>query len=208
MKRKTAATRMQLLLTKRKLALAKRGHKLLKDKLDGLIQKFLKLKDDFLSLHDKLDPILAKIFKKAVFGTALCDEDFLKETETKKITPIKIETETKNIMGVRTKDYTLQPGDYGLMSAGVTLASSVEYRSASKNFSKILPDLLKFAGKSYSIQLMATQIIETRRRVNALEYVMIPELEKTSSEIKMKLSEMERASQVTMIKMKDIVLNK
>ena len=196
MKRKTAATRMQLLLTKRKLALAKRGHKLLKDKLDGLIQKFLKLKDDFLSLHDKLDPILAKIFKKAVFGTALCDEDFLKETET------------KNIMGVRTKDYTLQPGDYGLMSAGVTLASSVEYRSASKNFSKILPDLLKFAGKSYSIQLMATQIIETRRRVNALEYVMIPELEKTSSEIKMKLSEMERASQVTMIKMKDIVLNK
>ncbi|OGC15304.1 hypothetical protein A3J90_03680 [candidate division WOR-1 bacterium RIFOXYC2_FULL_37_10] len=207
MKRKTTATRMQLLLTKRKLAFAKRGHKLLKDKLDGLIQKFFKLKDEFLLLHETIEPSLVKIFKEAVFGSSLTDEKFLKGTADKEVPPLQIETTTGNIMGVKTKEYSVQK-TVRSTPAAPQLSTSIEYREASRDFTNTLPDLLKFAGKSYSIRLMATQIIETRRRVNALEYVMIPELEEASAGIKMKLSEMERGSQVTMIKVKDIVLAK
>ena len=208
MKRKITATRMQLLLTKRKLTLAKRGHKLLKDKLDGLIQRFFKLKDEFLVLHDFIEPSLVKIFRETVFGTSLTDETFLKEMEKKEASPLFIETDLKNVMGVKTKEYKGQGTRVKEQGEINMLVTSIEYREASRNFEKIMPSLLEFAGKSYSIRLMATQIIETRRRVNALEYVMIPELLQTSAEIKMKLSEMERASQVTMLKVKDIVLKK
>lgn len=193
---------MQLLALRRRLALAQRGHKLLKDKLDGLVQRFFKLKTDFLSLYEELEPELTRTFKKAVFGTALSHPSILDEISAGDIKAT-VETEITSIMGVKTRDYKLNLK--GKAPTYSTLLSASEFKEAEKEFKSLLPKLLKLAGKSQSIRLMAEQIIETRRRVNALEYVLIPELERVVASIRLKLSEFERSNQVMLLKIKDMV---
>lgn len=203
MKIRINPTRMQLLILRRRLSFAVRGHKLLKDKLDGLMQKFFHLKDEYQALYQDFEPKLTEIFKKSVLGTSLSHPGILELPLKDPKTNASVEISFKNIMGVKTEEYTLK--DSGKQTEFSPLLSSVELREAQLAFIKFLPKLLSLAAYSRSLQLMALQIIETRRRVNALEYVLIPELERTVADIKMKLSEMERAGQVTLLKIKDIV---
>lgn len=195
---KISATRQQLLLLAKRLKLARRGHKLLKDKLDGLVQKFFGIKSEYEELYASIEKELTNTFKKSVIGYSLSWPEEVKD----EITAF-VEVSQKNIMGVKTEEYTLSFKGEKNPQSKILMAS--ELVEAQEEFDASLPKMVELAAKSFSLRLMAEQIIETRRRVNALEYVLIPELEKASAGIKMKLSELERSSQVTLLKIKDIV---
>lgn len=202
MKAKVNATRMELLRLRRRSQLARRGHKLLKDKLDGLIQRFLGLKKDYLILFQELEPLLASSFKKSVLASALMHPEAMQNAAAFTTARLLIEPSVVNIMGVRIPNYKLQTS--GSPNYGYAFTSS-ELDEALDLFSKALPDLLKLGALSKSLRLVSKEITEVRRRVNALEYVLIPELEQSIRTIVMKLSEMERDRQVTLLKIKDIV---
>jgi len=189
-------TRMQLLRLRRRLELARRGHKLLKDKLDGLVQRFFTLKKDYLELRDRLEPELAKIFGQAAFAYALSAPEVF-ATDVQQPT-VSLDTTVRSIMGVRIPDYHLKVEGEPVYN---DLLSSVELREAVSGFSAILPELVRLAALSQSLRLVAGQIIETRRRVNALEYILIPELDRNARLIVMKLSEQERSSKVILLKL-------
>ena len=184
---------MQLLRLRRRLELARRGHKLLKDKLDGLVQRFFTIKKDYLSLHDELEPKLVRIFSKSIFAFALSSpEVFIFKNDRPKVS---LDTVIRNIMGVKIPDYRLSIEGKPLIN---DLLSTSEYREAVEGFSSLLPELVRLASLSKSLRLLAGQIIETRRRVNALEYILIPELVRNTNMIRMKLTEMERSSKVAL----------
>ncbi len=189
-------TRMMLLRLRRRVELARRGHKLLKDKLDGLVQRFLSVKRGYLNLYTKLEPKLADIFLKSVMASALSHPQALKE-ESLKRAQVLIEISAINIMGVRIPSYQLKmEGE----PSSKSLLATVELSEALSGFTKILPELVELAASSKSLKLIAAQIIETRRRVNALEYILIPELERNLRLILMKLSELERSSKIVLLK--------
>jgi V/A-type H+-transporting ATPase subunit D len=197
---RVSPTRMQLLRLRQRLALARRGHKLLKDKLDGMIQQFFGIKNDYLKLHADLEPRLIELFTKTTLASALTPPQVLKQNGSRQAM---VSSEMKNIRGVRIPKYTLEvKGD--LPDYSRLLASS-EYTWSLNAFSEILPELIKLAGLNQALELIAREIIQTRRRVNALEYVLMPELERNLKSIRMKLTELEHSSQVVLLKIKDIV---
>lgn len=197
---RVSPTRMQLLRLRQRLALARRGHKLLKDKLDGMIQQFFGIKNDYLKLHAELEPRLIELFTQTTLAAALTPPRIIEQNGSRQVT---VSSEMKNIRGVRIPKYGLETkGDFPEYSR--ILASS-EYTWSLNTFSEILPDLIKLAGLNQALELIAREIIQTRRRVNALEYVLIPELERTLKNIRMKLTELEHSSQVVLLKIKDIV---
>jgi V/A-type H+-transporting ATPase subunit D len=184
---------MEFIRLRRRVELARRGHKLLKDKLDGLVQFFFHIKNDYLAQHEKIESHLPPIFSKAVFSSALSAPEAFKTAETK----IEVETTTRNVMGVKLPSYQIK-NEVSLPAPN--LLSTVEHREALEGFHRILPELIELAASSRSLKLLASQIIETRRRVNALEYTLIPELERNLRIIRFKLSEMERGSRVVLLK--------
>ncbi len=186
-------TRMQLLRLRRRVELARRGHKLLKDKLDGLVQKFLGIKKEYLAVHEKLEPRLMHVFLKSVLSSALNPPGVLQESSR-----ASVETSLKNIMGVRIPSYRLTVEGKPAYS---DLLATAELGEAVNGFSGVLPELVDLAALSRALRLLATQIIETRRRVNALEYVLIPELDRNVKLIRMKLSELERGTRVVLLKL-------
>ena len=195
MRIRVSPTRMQLLRLRRRLALARRGHKLLKDKLDGLVQQFLTAKNSYLELHDRLEPEIKKLFLQAALGAALSEPAALEPSPDQPRR--QVETSSKNIMGVRVPAYQLLPAKAPQVNE---LLGSVELIEALKNFNTLLPELVQLASQGQALRLLASQIIETRRRVNALEYVLIPELQRTANLIRMKLAEQERSTRVVLLK--------
>ena len=182
--------------------MARRGHKLLKDKLDGLIQRFLGLKKDYLKLFEDLEPMLTGSFKKSVLASALMHPEAMENAVAYSTARTSIESKVKNIMGVKIPTYKLLYE--GSPNYGYVFTVS-ELDEALRSFTKAMPGLLRFGALGKSLRLISREITETRRRVNALEYVLIPELEGVIKLIVMKLSEMERDRQVTLLKIKDIV---
>jgi len=197
MKIKVSATRMQLLLLKRRLELARRGHKLLKDKLDGLVQKFLSIKKEYEELYDSITPRLSGMFLSSSVASALSLTHDLKPGG-KEVPNLTVRTSSKNIMGVVIPSYHLESE---ARTPLVTAGRSVELFEAVKGFNEILPALVDMASRDKAVRLLAKQIIETRRRVNALEYILIPELSRNAKETRMKLEEYERSSRIVLLKL-------
>jgi V/A-type H+/Na+-transporting ATPase subunit D len=197
------ATRMELLRLRRRTALAKKGHKLLKDKLDGLIQQLLKVVKAHGKLSRKLEQELIEIFQKLVVSSAQIKPEVL--IEAAKLTQCKttVDLSLKNIMGVKIPQHELKmEGDPISYSFADTTG---ELDQALIRFKEILKELVQLAEYNKAILVVAKHIIEIKRRVNALEYVLIPELEQSVRFIKMKLAERERSTTVSLLKIKDIV---
>ena len=193
-------TRMQLLLLKKRLELAKRGHKLLKDKLDGLVVEFLSAKKNFINDYEALTVPLREVFRKAIVGSALTTPQNRKSFDFEK-SDLEIAVINKNIMGTNIKEYSLSFTDRPI--AFLSGRSALFYQSAIE-FKNILPKLVELASRFNALKILSKQIYETRRRVNALEYVLIPELTKTAKSIRFKLEENERSSRTVLIKMEEI----
>jgi len=197
------ATRMQLLQQKRKLVLAKKGHKLLKDKLDGLIQQILSIVKSYQRLSSLLEQKLIDIFQKLSMASAQINQEALYSAILASKASASVNVTIKNIMGVKIPKYELiSEGDPITYSFADTPA---ELDLALKEFMEILKDLVELAEKNKAIEVIASTIIEIKRRVNALEYILIPEVAGNVRYIRMRLSEMERENIVSLMKIKDIV---
>ncbi len=201
-------TRMELTRLKKKLVTAKRGHKLLKDKRDELMRQFLDLVRENKALRERVEAGIAAANKNFVLARASMDSEAVNEALMSPCQEVQLETSTRNVMSVDIpvfdyKTRTADPND--IYCYGFAFTSS-DLDDAVKSLADILPDMLRLAECEKSCQLMATEIEKTRRRVNALEHVVIPE---TASQIKyiiMKLDENERSTQIRLMKVKDMML--
>lgn len=202
-------TRMELTRLKKRLQVAARGHKLLKDKQDELMKKFIDLirknNDLRLKVEDKLSESLKEfMMAKAVMSAEMLEAAIIMPTEK-----ISLDISKKNIMSVNVPvmKFIREEKDGASIYPYGFAQTSGELDGAIKKFHDIMPDLLELAEIEKSCQLMAGEIERTRRRVNALEYVMIPQLEETISYITMKLEENERGNLTRLMKVKTMMEN-
>lgn len=201
-------TRMELAKTKRKLLTARRGHKLLKDKRDELMRQFLEMVRENMALRQKVEAGILSANKNFVIARAGMDEATLHTALMSPRQEVDLEIGTRNVMSVNipvytTRTRTADPND--IYSYGFAFTSG-DLDGAVKSLADILPDMLKLAETEKACRLMAAEIEKTRRRVNALEHVTIPEAEAAIKYITMKLDENERSSQIRLMKVKDMML--
>ncbi len=199
---------MELTKLKNKLKTAVRGHKLLKDKRDELMRQFLILVRENKALREKVENEIKNCNKNFVLAGAGMSTEALNVALMAPKQEVYLETGTKNVMSVEIPvfEYKTRTSDNNdIYSYGLAFTSS-DLDGAVKSIADILPDMLRLAECEKSCQLMAKEIEKTRRRVNALEHVMIPQTQESIKFITMKLDENERSSQVRLMKVKDMML--
>lgn len=204
-------TRMELTKLKKRLSTAVRGHKLLKDKQDELMRRFIDLIKENNQLRKDVEEELSASLKDFLMARALMCPEFLEEAIAYPKEKISVEVSKKNIMSVNVpvmnfkRELEEQTGSifpYGFATTSSELDAAIE------KLNNILPKLLKLAEIEKACQLMADEIEKTRRRVNALEYMTIPQLQETIKYIQMKLDENERGSLTRLMKVKSIMEEK
>ena len=207
-KKQVNPTRMELTRTKRKLVTAQRGHKLLKDKRDELMRQFLELIRMNRDLREQVEEALRGCSANFALARAMMKSE---EIDTALLVPnqeASVEVSEKNVMSVLVPQFEIKlksADESNIYSYGLSFTSG-DLDNAVKSLADILPQLLRLAEVEKSCQLMAAEIEKTRRRVNALEYVMIPEMQETIKYISMKLDENERSNQARLMKVKDMML--
>ena len=198
-------TRMELSRLSKQLTTAKRGHKLLKDKQDELMRRFIELIKQNNLLRKEVETQLHRAMKAFRLANATINEKYIEEMFILPATEVSLDVSTKNIMSVEVPvmqfdydDVVMQaPIEYGFVNSNVPLDLAMG------RFTDVLPKLLSLTEIEKTCQLLADEIERPRRRVNALEYLTIPELEETIYGIKMRLEENERANVTRMIKVKN-----
>lgn len=201
-------TRMELTRLKKKLVTATRGHKLLKDKLDELMRQFLDKVRENKRLRERVENGIQAANKNFLLARAGMQDEVLNTALLAPKQKVTLESETENVMSVDIPKFTFKtrtPDENDIYSYGFAFTSS-DLDGAVKSLSDIFPDMLKLAECEKACQLMAAEIEKTRRRVNALEHVMIPELQENIKYITMKLDENERSTQIRLMKVKDMML--
>lgn len=201
-------TRMELTRLKKRLIVARRGHKLLKDKRDELMKKFLELVRRNKELREKVEDLMMKVHSSFLIARAVMSSEVMEEALMFPKQSVSISASTKNIMSVEVPVMnfeTASGNEDDIYPYGYATTSS-ELDTAISTLSRVLPDLLELAQVEKSAQLLAQEIERTRRRVNALEYVLIPQLEETIRYITMKLDENERGNLTRLMKVKDMMI--
>ncbi|MCI1305962.1 MAG: V-type ATP synthase subunit D [Lachnospiraceae bacterium] len=201
-------TRMELTRLKRKLVTAVKGHRLLKNKRDELMRQFLELVREDMDLRVRVEEQIRAANRNFVLAKAGMSEEILQSAMIAPKQEVQLDIAMKNIMSVNVPVYktrTRTADENDIYPYGFAFTSS-DLDGAVKSLSDVLPDMLKLAEVEKSCQLMAAEIEKTRRRVNALEHVIIPETQEGIRYITMKLDENERSTQVRLMKVKDMML--
>lgn len=201
-------TRMELTKLKKKLATATRGHKLLKDKRDELMRRFLDMVRENKALREKVEAGIHAANKNFLLARSVMVDEILDVSLMTPRQEIYLDAHTKNVMSVDIPEFeykTKTQDENDIYPYGYAFTSS-DLDDAVKSLADILPDMLRLAEVEKSCQLMAAEIEKTRRRVNALEHVMIPDMQEKIKYIVMKLDENERSTQVRLMKVKDMML--
>ena len=201
-------TRMELTRLKKKLVTASRGHKLLKDKRDELMRQFLDMARENMELRKKVEAGIKAANTNFVIAKAGMNEQTLSTALMAQKQEVRIALSDRNVMSVDIPVYdykTKSANSNDIYSYGFAFTSG-ELDDAVKSLSDTLPDMLRLAEVEKSCQMLAAEIEKTRRRVNALEHVIIPETREGIKYISMKLDENERSTQVRLMKVKDMML--
>lgn len=201
-------TRMELTRLKGKLRTAQRGHKLLKDKRDELMKQFLETVREVRALRAEVEEELMTVHGAFTVASALMSSEALEQALLYPKQSVVLTQTTQNIMSVNVPVYDFQTqtrSDSDIYPYGFA-ATSGELDTAVDALGKVFKKLLKLAEIEKSAQLMAEEIEKTRRRVNALEYVMIPDTQEAIRYINMKLDENDRATTIRLMKVKDMIL--
>lgn len=195
--------RMELLKIKKRLIVAKRGHKLLKDKRDALIQEFIHLAKESKIVREELEEKLEKCYQVFANVSSQMSKISLEEALMFPKANTEAITSYKNIMSVKVPHYKYKCEGkyhtYSMVDTNAGIDKSVQ------NFYKVLPIMLRVAELDKTVNLLADEIEKTRRRVNALEYILMPDLEETIKFITMKLDEMARSTNSAIMRIKEII---
>ena len=201
-------TRMELTRLKGRLKTATRGHKLLKDKRDELMKQFLEIVRRNRELRQKVEAGLERANAAFTVAAALMSPEMLEQALLYPKQSVELDMTSKNIMSVNVPVYSFHTRNedpteiypYGFAQTSGELDDAVDA------LSRVFQDMLKLAEIEKTSQLLAQEIEKTRRRVNALEYVKIPQMEESIRYISMKLDENERSNTIRLMKVKELVL--
>ena len=201
-------TRMVLNQLKGRLKTARRGHKLLKDKRDELMRQFMDVVKLNKQLRTRVEEGLTGAFASLQVASSIMSPEMLEQALLYPRQSVELGMDFKNIMSVNVPVYSFHtknndPSEvypYGFAQ------TSGELDDALEKMAKVFEDMLELAQVEKTMQLLAEEIEKPRRRVNALEYVMIPELEENIKYISMKLEENENSTKVRLLKVKEMVL--
>lgn len=201
-------TRMELSKLKKKLTSARRGHKLLKDKRDELMRQFMNLIKENRQLRTEVEAAISEANRYMAVAGSVMQREVLETALMLPKQEVELEVTEKNVMSVYIPEFKtkFRSGDtndiysYGMAFTSIVLDGAVSALNS------VLPKMIRLAEVEKACQLMADEIEKTRRRVNALEHIMIPDYEETIKYITMKLSENERSTTTSLMKVKDMVL--
>ena len=194
-------TRMELTRLKAKLITAKKGHKLLKDKQDELMRIFIETIKKNKEIRMNVEKKLSLSLKNFTMAKSIISESVFEESLAIPKIKYEVDVTKRNVMSVRIPEITLEKiGDENDLYPYSFAQTSYELDLAIEDMSFVMNDLLQLAQIEKSTQLMADEIEKTRRRVNALEYMTIPQLEETIKFIRMKLDENDRAAIIRLMK--------
>lgn len=201
-------TRMVLTTLKKRLKVAVKGHKMLKDKRDELMKQFLELARKNKLLREQVEAQINDVYSNFIIASAVMSSEVLDEALMYPKQGVSINVGNKNIMSVDVPvfEFTTTTDDVSNIYPYGFANTSGELDSAISNLSEVFPVMLELAAMEKQVQLLASEIEKTRRRVNALEYVMIPQFQETIKYIQMKLDENERGNQTRLMKVKDMMI--
>ena len=204
-------TRMELSRLKIRLKTAVRGHKLLKDKQDELMRQFIDMIKKNKKLREKVEEMLQNSFKDFLLSRGVMSDEMLENAIAYPKEKIGVEVKKKNIMSVNVPQMTFireNEGNQGMIYPYGYAQTSADLDDAIDGLNSVMDNLLELAEVEKACQLMADEVEKTRRRVNALEYMTIPQLQETIRFIQMKLDENERGSITRLMKVKDMMSKK
>jgi V/A-type H+/Na+-transporting ATPase subunit D len=204
MKLKVNPTRQELLKIKKRLKTAKSGHSLLKEKLDGLMQEFLGNIKDLIRARESLEEKMPEMFLNFFSSNNRIGS---KKTETiiSHLPFLDVDLSFYSVMGVRIRKIEAENGKEVKDSKISSLASDYELYKAREESSIVFEDVLKYANLTIKVRLLAEEIEKTRRRVNSLEHIYIPEMERVKKYISQKLEERERFDRTVILKLKELI---
>ncbi|MDD4857238.1 MAG: V-type ATP synthase subunit D [Candidatus Krumholzibacteria bacterium] len=200
---KANPNRMMLVRLKRRLELARRGHKLLKNKQEKLMQNFFALVDETTDLRSRVETAFLAIGASYLEGRASTDRQALEDALELTTKAGSLDVDERHEMNITSLDFTFTVPERD--PAYRLSATSAELDAAFEKLLASFPELLTLVGRENTVFRMAEELEKTRRRVNALEYVLIPDLEEVIRSIADKLGEQERANQIRLMKIKDMV---
>lgn len=201
-------TRMELTKLKRRLVTSRRGHKLLKDKRDELMRQFLELVRKNKELRERVEAIILATHKNFQIATAVTSPENMYEALMFPKQSVELNITYQNVMSVNVPRFSFKMANEDPLSIypyGYAFTPG-ELDAAIDKLFKALPLMLELAEMEKGAQMLAQEIEKTRRRVNALEHVMIPQLEGTIKSIRMKLDENERGNLTRLMKVKDMMI--
>ncbi|MCD8004121.1 MAG: V-type ATP synthase subunit D [Oscillospiraceae bacterium] len=201
-------TRQELTRLKTRLKTSIRGHKLLKDKRDELMRQFMDVVRENRALRAKVEEGLMHAHASFTVASAVMSSEFMEQALLYPKQSVELDMSFKNVMSVNVPEYQFKtrnddPGEvypYGFAT------TSGELDTAVAALSDVFQDMLRLAQIEKTSQLLAEEIEKTRRRVNALEYVKIPQMQESIKYISMKLDENERSNTIRLMKVKDMLL--
>jgi V/A-type H+-transporting ATPase subunit D len=201
-------TRMELTRLKGRLKTAVRGHKLLKDKRDELMKQFLDVVRENRALRQKVEEALMRAHGSFTVASALMSAEMLEQSLLYPKQSVELDMTFQNIMSVNVPEYHFKTRSdnagevypYGFANTSGELDDAVDALAS------VFQDMLRLAQIEKTSQLLAEEIEKTRRRVNALEYVKIPQMQENIKYITMKLDENERSNTIRLMKVKDMIL--
>lgn len=208
-RRQINPNRMELLRLKKQLVTARRGHKLLKDKRDELMRQFLEIVRQNQALRKRVEKLLSEANRQMVLARAVMPPEILETALLSGRESLSLSIDTKNIMSVNVPVFSspfelsgmVESLPYGMASTAGELDQAVTA------LNEAFPVMLELAEVEKTAQLLADEIGKTRRRVNSLEYVLIPELLETVRSITMKMDENERGNLTRLMKVKDMIVS-
>jgi V/A-type H+-transporting ATPase subunit D len=201
-------TRMVLSSLKKRVRTAARGHKLMKDKRDELMKKFIDLARENKALRDKVEERIVNVYAGFTIAGAVMSREILEESLMYPKQRVEVKVSYANIMSVNVPvlDFRYKSPDNADIYPYGFAGTSGELDGAIRSLAEVFPVMLELAAIEKRTALLAEEIEKTRRRVNALEYIVIPQLRETIKFIRMKLDESERENQTRLMKVKDMML--
>ena len=201
-------TRMELRRLKARLKTAVRGHKLLKDKSDEMIRQFMVYARKNKQLRMETEAALSDALKGFMLARAVYDDQVIEEAVAMPASFVEAEVSTKSVMSVEVPSIKIKERKAQDMFPYSFSSVTAELDDSIVTLNGVVAKMVELAEVEKTCNMLADEIEKNRRRVNALEYVMIPELEETIKYISMKLEEQERSNVVRLMKVKDMIQNR